>query len=117
MKHVHLLFVVLAISSFIARFLLAYFKSDLLQRKLFKIAPHVIDTLLLVTGITLLFKGNWLDGDFMWVISKIILLVAYVGLGVVSMRAEGQKRWFAFLGALACFAYMFIIAVTKHGFL
>ena len=115
MKHLHLLFVVLTISSFVTRLLLAEFKPAILQNKALKILPHIIDTVLLLSGLALVFQGNWLDGDFGWIISKIVLLVAYVGLGVVAMHSSGIKRWIAFAGAIAAFITIGMIAVTKHG--
>ncbi len=115
MKHLHLLFVVLTISSFVIRLLLAEFKPEILQNKALKILPHIIDTVLLLSGLALVFQGNWLDGDFGWIISKIVLLVAYVGLGVVAMHSLGLKRWIAGAGAIAAFVTIGMIAVTKHG--
>jgi len=115
MKHLHLLFVVLTISSFVARILFAEFKPAMLQVKLFKIAPHVIDTVLLLSGVGLAISGGWFSGDFAWIINKVFLLVAYVVLGVVAMRSTGMKRWIAFVGAIAAFCVIGMIAVTKQG--
>jgi len=115
MKHLHLLFVVLTISSFVVRILLAEFKPAILQGKLFKIAPHVIDTVLLLSGVGLAVSGGWFSGDFAWIINKVVLLVAYVALGVVAMRSTGMKRWIAFVGAVAAFAVIGMVAVTKQG--
>ena len=115
MKHLHLLFVVLTISSFVIRMLLAEFKPAILQIKALKILPHIIDTILLLSGLALVFQGNWLEGEFGWIISKIGLLVAYVGLGAAAMRSSGLKRWIAFFGAIAAFVTIGMIAVTKHG--
>lgn len=115
MKHLHLLFVVLTISSFVIRILLAEFKPAILQIKALKILPHIIDTILLLSGLALVFQGNWLEGEFGWILSKIGLLVAYVGLGVAAMRSTGIKRWIAFFGAIAAFVTIGMIAVTKHG--
>ncbi len=107
-KSQHMLFILLSISSFIIRIMLAEFKPALLQAKIAKIAPHVIDTLLILTGLTLVFQGNWLAGEYGWIISKIIILLAYIGLGIGAMRSTGMKRWSYFAGALACFGYMLL---------
>lgn len=116
-KIIHLTFVLLAITSFVSRVLLSEIHSDLLKQKVFKIAPHVIDTLLLLSGITLVFQGQWLSGDYGWIVAKIIVLLCYIGLGVVTMRSQGKTRWLAFAGAIACFVYIGFVAVTKHAFL
>ncbi len=116
-KHIHLLFIVLTISSFIIRILLAEFKPEILSKKILKIAPHIIDTILLLSGIALVFQGNWMAGEYGWIISKFIMLIAYIGFGVMAMRSSGIKRWLAFAGALGAFAYILSVAISKHGFI
>lgn len=116
-KSIHMLFAILSVSGFISRIMLAEFKPTLLQAKLAKIAPHIIDTLLILTGLTLVFQGNWLAGEYGWIISKIIILLVYIGLGVLAMRNTDMKRWGYFVGALACFGYILFIAISKHGFI
>ncbi len=116
-KHIHLLFIVLTISSFIIRILLAEFKPEILSAKVLKIAPHVIDTILLLSGIALVFQGNWMAGEHGWILSKFVMLLVYVGLGVMAMRSSGIKRWIAFVGALAVFGYILSVAISKHGFI
>ena len=116
-KIIHLTFVLLAISSFIGRFVLLNTQPDLLKQKIFKITPHVIDTLLLLSGITLVFQGQWLSGEYGWLIAKIIVLFGYVGLGVLAMRSEGTLRWQTFGGAIVCFLYIGMVAATKHAFI
>lgn len=115
-KMIHLTFVLLAFTSFIGRVLLPMTHPDLLKQKAFKIAPHVIDTLLLLSGITLVFQGQWLSGDYGWLVAKIIALLVYIGLGVLVMRSQGTTRWLAFAGAIACFIYIGIVAVSKNPF-
>jgi uncharacterized membrane protein SirB2 len=34
----------------------------------------------------------------------------------VTLRSTGSNRWLAFAGAMACFAYIGIVAVTKNAF-
>ncbi len=116
-KLIHLIFIFSSFISFNGRIALSVFKPVLLQNKLIKIAPHVIDTLLLLSGFTLVFQGNWLDGEYGWIISKFILLLGYVGLGVLAMRLKGVNRWVAFVAAIICFIAIFITAITKNGFI
>ncbi|MCK5477355.1 MAG: SirB2 family protein [Methylococcales bacterium] len=116
-KLIHIIFIFSSFASFTSRFALSIFKPAILQKKIVKIAPHIIDTLLLISGATLVFQGNWLEGEFGWILSKFILLLAYIVFGVMAMRCKGPKRWLAFVGAIACFIYIFIIAITKNGFI
>jgi uncharacterized membrane protein SirB2 len=115
LKSLHFLFIVLSFGSFIGRVALAEFKPDLLEHQLSKIGPHIINALLILSGVILVFDGNWLAGQYGWIIGKIIVLLVYVALGVVCMHSQGQKRWLTFAGAVACFVTIFIIAIAKPG--
>lgn len=116
MKHLHLLLVALAVAGFFARLAAAEYRPELLQEKWLKIAPHALATLLLLSGILLVFQGNWLDGDYAWIVAKIFGLLAYIGLGVVAMRSQGQQRWQALGGALLCLIYIASVAISKKVF-
>ncbi len=116
-KSIHLIFIFSSFISFTGRIALSVFKPQLLQNKAIKIAPHIIDTVLLISGISLVFQGNWLQAEYGWIISKFILLLAYIALGVMAMRLSGPKRWAAFLAAVICFIFIFIIAIAKQGFI
>ena len=116
-KILHLTFVLLSISSFVGRIYLAEKRPEMLEQKWIKIGPHIVNTFLLITGFTLVFQGSWLSAEYGWIIAKLIALVAYVGLGIVAIKSEGALRWKAFAGALACFVYIAIVAVSKHAFI
>lgn len=116
-KILHLTFILLSISSFIGRVYLAEKRPEMLEQKWIKIGPHIINSLLLLTGFTLVFQGSWLSGEYGWIIAKLIALVAYVGLGIVAIKSQGELRWKAFAGALACFVYIAVVAVTKNAFI
>lgn len=113
-KHVHLTFILLSICSFVGRVILSEIRPELLKIKPMKIAPHVIDTILLISGITLVIQGQWLSAEYGWIIAKIFALLGYIGFGVMTMHSQGTKRWMAFSGAMACFIYIGIVAVTKN---
>ncbi len=113
---IHILFIVLSFVSFNSRFFLAQFQSPWLQKKWLKIAPHVIDTGLLLSGVALVYHEQWWQREHGWIISKLMILIVYVVLGVIAMRSQGVKRWLSYVAALACFAAIFTIAVTKTGF-
>lgn len=113
-KIFHLTFVLLSISSFVGRVILAENHPAILEQKWMKIGPHIINSLLLLTGFILVFQGQWLSGEYGWIIAKIIALLGYVGLGIVAIKSQGTLRWQAFAGAVACFIYIVIVAVSKH---
>jgi len=117
LKIFHIFFVLSSFASFNIRMVLAQQKSALLQGKLFKVAPHIIDTVLLLSGIALVFQGNWINRDHGWIISKFIVLLFYIIFGIIAMRCSGSQRWLAFAATISCFAYIFVMAISKHGFI
>jgi uncharacterized membrane protein SirB2 len=116
-KFFHLIFVLLSITTFVGRVFLAEKRPEMLGQKWIKIGPHILNSLLLLTGITLVFQGSWLSGEYGWIIAKITALLGYVGLGIVAIKNEGALRWKAFAGSIACFVYIAVVAVSKHAFL
>lgn len=116
MLTIHITLVIISIVSFISRVLLLEIKPDLLKNKAIKISPHIIDTLLLLSGILLVVQGQWLSSEYGWIISKLFILTVYIGLGFVVMRSQGNKRWLAFAGAIVCYAYILVVAITKQSF-
>jgi len=116
-KSIHLIFILASFVSFSGRIALSVLKPEWLQNKILKIAPHVIDTILLISGITLVIQGNWLEGEYGWILSKFVLLLGYIAFGVMAMRLNGIKRWIAFAAAITFYIFIFIIAITKHGFI
>jgi uncharacterized membrane protein SirB2 len=115
-KIFHLTFILLSISTFIGKVILSETHPAILKQKALKIAPHVIDSLLLLSGITLIFQGGWLSMEYGWIFAKILALVGYIALGVIVMRNRGKTKWLAFIGAMLCFMYIGIVAVTKNAF-
>jgi len=89
--------------------------SPLLQRRLVKVLPHIVDTVLLAcaAGMLVLLGTSPLKLD--WLTAKILALLAYIALGMVALRFGRGKgvRCTAFVLALACAGYIFTAAYTK----
>lgn len=82
-----------------------------------RIVPHVIDTLLLASGLTLAFIiHQYPFFNSSWLTAKVIGLVVYIGLGVLLFRGlHGRaERAFTGLAALLVFAYIVSVAITKQ---
>jgi|SRR5690606_14208311 len=112
-KHSHALLAVISILLFQYRFW-AFAVRNRQPGKFFKITPHVIDTLLLVTGVTVAFIVGFNLANSPWLTTKIIALFFYIGFGVMAMRAKGQKRWIGYFLATLTFVYIAAVAVTKN---
>jgi len=116
LKHLHLFFVAAVIITYFGRVYLAQFKPELLANKWLKIAPHILATLLLLTGFGLAFEGNWFAGDYGWIFVKLVLMFAFIGLGILTLKSEGEKRWYAFAGSVFCLVYIIKVAFSKQVF-
>jgi len=114
-KVIHMTCAMLSVLGFLGRGILKIQGSAIVEKKLVKILPHVIDTVLLVSAITLVIMSGQYPWVAPWVGAKIVGLVAYIGLGVVVMRTAKtqQIRIIAFALALVTAAYIFMVAGTK----
>ena len=82
----------LTLISFVVRGMWSIAGSPLRNQKWVKIAPHVIDTLLLTLGVVMAINigASLFDG---WLGAKLLGLLAYIGFGVVTMRANSRELW------------------------
>jgi uncharacterized membrane protein SirB2 len=115
LKYAHLTLAIVSISGFVLRGLWMMSGSALLDRKVFRIAPHVVDTLFLITGIALVLQLALPVMQSPWLLAKFAGLVAYIVLGAIALRrgATMPIRQVAFVGALSAFAYIVGAAVSK----
>lgn len=113
LKSFHIMLAYLTALSFVVRGLWAIVDSPLRNQKWVRIAPHVIDTLLLTLGVIMAINigASLTEG---WLGAKLLGLLAYIGFGVVTMRAGSRGVKIAsFVAALACVGYMFAVAFTR----
>ena len=114
-KTVHRVAVVLSITGFSARGLLMLANSSLLMRRWMRTWPHLIDTVLLASGIWLAITLHINPLEHFWLGAKLLALLAYIWLGFIALRLGRTRRAriIALVAALLCFAYMLGAAVTK----
>ena len=116
LKHLHVTFVVLSGLLFLVRGIWMLRDSPRLQQRWVRIAPHLVDTLLLVSAAALAVVSHQYPGQMPWLTAKVAALVAYILLGTVALKRGPTKsvRTAAFVGAVACFAYIVSVALTKN---
>lgn len=114
-KHLHITFAVLSGSFFLLRGLWMLLDSSMLQRRWVKVVPHVVDTLLLASALVLVFWSGQYPFVQAWLTAKVLALVAYIVLGTMALKRGKTKgvRTFALLAALATFAYIVAVALTR----
>jgi len=118
LKSIHIGTVMLSIGGFSVRGMLMLANSPLIWNRAVRTFPHIIDTLLLVSGLWMAFLINQYPGTSAWLTAKLVALVLYIGLGFIALRLGKTRgiRVAAFLGALLCFVYMALVAVHKSPF-
>lgn len=108
-KHIHMTAAGLSILLFILRAFWSVTESPLLQKKLVKIVPHVIDTILLVAAVAL----AMMIGPYQpWILTKVLLLVVYIGLGTVAIKRGKTPRQRLIAAVLAVLVYVYILSVA-----
>jgi uncharacterized membrane protein SirB2 len=114
-KSLHMITAIATISGFVLRGYWMMVESERLQLKLIRIAPHIIDTLFLLSGIALVYQLQLNVFSQPWLLAKITGLIAYIVLGTIAIKRGPtlQIRVIAFVAALATFAYIIGIALTK----
>lgn len=114
-KHLHLLMVVLSVILLFIRFGMMLKGSALLQTKLLKVGPHLVDTLLILSAVALMLTINQYPFVNSWLTEKFIALLAYIALAVMAVRGRTTAiRWLCFLGALGWLGLMVRVALSKQ---
>lgn len=112
-KQLHMSAAALSIVLFIIRAAWSITGNALLQTRVVKIAPHVIDTVLLVCGVIL---AIMIGPDQPWILTKILLLIVYIVVGTIAIKRgrTPRIRATAALIAVAVFAYIVGVAVNHN---
>jgi len=86
------------------------------KRKWINIVPHIVDTVLLITGIWQAVQLNLNPTVAPWLTAKIIALFFYVGAGIYAFRLAKNKsqRTIGFVLAILSFFYIVVVAVYKN---
>lgn len=117
-KYVHVSSVVISFLGFSLRGYWMLVESPALQHKLTRVLPHIVDTVLLGSAITLVVMSRQYPFVADWVTAKIALLLLYIVLGAFALK-RGKTRQIR-MATLACalltILAIFSVALTKPGF-
>jgi len=109
------MFMAISVLFFIARGGSKVFGGEWQNAKWAKISPHVIDTVLFVTGILLMFATQMFPISHDWLTVKMILLVGYIMFGIMTMKSTSvMKQRTFYAGAILCVLLMITVAKTHH---
>ena len=115
LKQFHLATIAITLTLFVLRGVWMMADSPRLQARWVRIVPHVNDTLLLASGLSLaVLLGQYplVNG---WLTAKLFALILYIVLGTVALKRGRTKgmRIAAWIAALLVFGYMVAVAVTR----
>lgn len=121
LKLIHVAAVIVSFSGFVARGLAIFCGAAWVRRRLARVLPHLVDTVLLLSAVGMLSVIHLWPGGVPWLRAKIVGLVVYISLGVLALRPArghdvarpGVVNLIAWIGALLVFGYIASVALTK----
>lgn len=115
-KHLHVALAAFSGGLFALRGLLVLTSGQRIQGRLLRILPHLVDTFLLLTALTLAIWSQQYPFVQAWLTAKVCALLAYIVLGSIAIKRGSTRmtRLVAYFAALTVFAYIVLVAHTKH---
>lgn len=115
-KIVHQGAAALSFTGFFARGIGALASAAWVSGRAAKSLPHVVDSVLLLSALTLAWMLRLSPTAAPWLMAKIVALLVYIALGMIALKPGRPKpvRAAAWLGALATFGYIVSVAITKN---
>lgn len=116
LKQIHVSSAALSVSLFMLRGIWMMAWPHLLQIRAVRIVPHIVDTLLLASALLLAWQIAQYPFVHSWLTAKILALLLYIVLGSIALKRGPSKsmRILAWFLALATYAYIVTVAVTKQ---
>ena len=116
LKLIHVISVIFSYLLFMLRGIWMMQNSSILQRRWVKILPHVIDTVLLASAVTLVTMIQQYPGMSTWLSTKIGGLLLYIILGMMALRFGKSRKIkiISWITAQIVFFYIVLVALTKN---
>jgi len=116
LKIIHVVSVIFSYLLFMLRGIWMMQNSSILQRRWVKILPHVIDTVLLASAVTLVTMIQQYPGMSTWLSAKIGGLLLYIILGMMALRFGKSRKIkiISWIAAQIVFFYIVLVALTKN---
>ena len=115
-KYIHISCVLISYLFFFVRGVWMLRAAPILQHRWVKVVPHVVDSALLLSAITLATLLSISPLAAPWLMAKIIALLLYILLGTIAIkRGKTRKiRLAAWLAAQLVFIYIVSVALTHN---
>jgi uncharacterized membrane protein SirB2 len=112
-KHVHQATVVLSLCLFVLRLFWVAIDSAKLRRGWVRVLPHIIDTVLLVSAISLVIMSGMYPWQHSWLLAKVLALVAYILLGSIAIKPGRNPGIRLLSGVAALLVFGYIVSVAQ----
>lgn len=114
-KTIHVSLALLSFSGFVVRGFLIFFDSSLVRTFWVKRLPHLIDTVLLLSGLTLVIILGISPVEHTWLAVKLVALIFYIAFGLIAFRFAKNNflRIVSWLTAIAIFLFIAATAMSK----
>lgn len=114
LRWLHLGLVTLSVSGFVLRWIASMRDANRVRTRWLRIAPHVLDTLLLGSGVMLALQWDtsaWQG----WLGTKMLALLAYIGFGAAALNPSRSRQGsvITFLSAMAAAGWIVSAAILK----
>ena len=115
-RNLHIACAMLSIALFVLRGGLMLSESPLLRTTVLRYAPHLVDTVLLISALMLTTIIRQYPFAHGWLSLKVLLLVAYIVLGSIALKRGRTRRIrvAAFIAALATVGFLVTVARAHH---
>ncbi len=115
LKHTHLTALALSFLLFFIRGYLMMRESSASKHRAFIIAPHIVNLLLIGSGIALAVVMHFNPANQPWLAIKLVALVVYIALGILTFKHPVLKiRKILWIFALIVFAFIVSVAQSKN---
>ena len=104
---------VLSLSLFFVRGIWMLTAPQRLRTPWVRVLPHGVDTVLLLSAVTLAFMSHQYPGVDAWLTAKVVALLVYIGLGLVAFRFGRNKRTRGIAWIAALLVFIYIVAVAR----
>lgn len=114
-KLVHVIFAAGSIGLFVLRGAFTVLAARPLTQRVWKVLPHLVDTVLLAMGIWLAVLLRLNPVHVTWLGVKILCVIGYIVLGVLAFRLRRPRRLRLgmFVSAILLFAFIVSIAILQ----
>ena len=116
LRNVHITCVILSGSGFFLRGVWMLLDSPMRNRLWIRVVPHIVDTALLASAVSLSVISAQYPLAQGWLTAKVVGLLVYILCGMVALKRGKTKgvRAAFFVAALLAFGYIVSVALARH---